>query len=205
METVRIMLVEDHQIVREGLRRMLELSPDMLVVGEASNGEEALEQIADISPDIIITDIKMPRMDGIELTRRVKQTYPKCAVLVLTLYEEYLTPAIDAGAAGYLEKDLRREELVSAIRSVREGRSPIHMSLKGGQLARFASTPSTQLSGREQAVLSLVAQGMTNHDIANQLSFSDTTVKRIIRRIIENMDVRNRSEAVAQAIRDNLI
>ena len=144
-------------------------------------------------------------MDGIELTRRVKQTYPKCAVLVLTLYEEYLTPAIDAGAAGYLEKDLRREELVSAIRSVREGRSPIHMSLKGGQLARFASTPPTQLSGREQAVLSLVAQGITNHDIANQLSFSDTTVKRIIRQIIENMGVRNRSEAVAQAIRDNLI
>ena len=85
MDTVRIMLVEDHQIVREGLRRMLELSPDMLVVGEASNGEEALNQIASVSPDIVITDIKMPGMDGIELIRRVKQAYPACAVLVLTL------------------------------------------------------------------------------------------------------------------------
>ena len=205
MDTVRIMLVEDHQIVREGLRRMLELSPDMLVVAEASNGEEALDQIADVSPDIVITDIKMPGMDGIELTSRLKQAYPACAVLVLTLYEEYLTPAVAAGAAGYLQKDLRREELVSAIRAVREGRSPIHMSLEGGHLARFVSDSKQRLSGREGAVLSLIAQGVTNQGIAEQLSFSETTVKRVIRQIIDKMGVRNRSEAVAQAIRENLI
>ena len=205
MDTIRIMLVEDHQIVREGLRRMLELSPDMLVVAEASSGEEALGKLVEVSPDIVITDIKMPGMDGIELTRSVKSTYPLCKVLVLTLYEEYLTPAVEAGAAGYLQKDLRRDELISAIRSVRDGRSPIHMSMDSGNLARLVSDSQEGLSGRERAVLSLVARGLTNKDIAEQLSFSETTVKRVIRKVLDKMGVSNRSEAVAQAIRDNLI
>ena len=199
------MLVEDHQIVREGLRRMLELSPDMLVVAEASSGEEALGKLEQASPDIVITDIKMPGMDGIELTRRVKNTYPLCKVLVLTLYEEYLTPAVEAGAAGYLQKDLRRDDLIGAIRSVRDGRSPIHMSMDRGHLARLVSDSQDGLSGRERTVLSLVARGLTNKDIAEQLSFSETTVKRVIRNVLDKMGVSNRSEAVAQAIRDNLI
>ena len=205
MDSIRIFLVEDHQIVREGLRRMLELSPDMIVVGEASNGQEALLKVPQIAPDIVITDIKMPGMDGIELTRLLKKTCPDCSVLVLTLYEGYLASAVDAGASGYLLKDLRREVLVDAIRAVKAGRSPLHISLESGQLSSFVSGVSSRLTEREQNVLSLVSQGITIEQIASQLSFSSTTVKRIIRQTIEKLNVRNRSEAVARAIKENLI
>ena len=205
MDTIRIFLVEDHQIVREGLRRMLELSPDIIVVGEASNGQEALQQVPQVAPDIVITDIKMPGMDGIELTRLLKKACPSCSVLVLTLYESYLASAVDAGASGYLLKDLRREVLVDAIRAVKDGRSPLHISLENGQLSSFVSGVSSRLTEREQNVLSLVAQGITIEQIASQLSFSNTTVKRIIRQTIEKLNVRNRSEAVARAIKENLI
>ena len=205
MDIIRIFLVEDHQIVRAGLRRMLELEPDLQVVGEASNGEEALEQLEQLTPDIVITDIQMPRMDGIEFTRRVKQEQPECQVLVLTMYEEYFEPALQAGAVGYLLKDIHREDLVSAIRSIREGRSPLHLSMQRDRLKSLASGGASTLSEREQDTLRLVAKGVTTDEIARQLSFSETTVKRTIRNVLDKMGVHNRSEAVAEAIRRNLI
>ena len=205
MDIIRIFLVEDHQIVRAGLRRMLELEPDLRVVGEASNGEEALEQLDELTPDIVITDIQMPRMDGIEFTRRVKQEQPDCQVLVLTMYDEYFAPALQAGAVGYLLKDIRREDLVSAIRSIREGRSPLHLSMQRDRLESLASGSASSLSEREQDTLRLVAKGVTTDEIARQLSFSETTVKRTIRNVLDKMGVHNRSEAVAEAIRRNLI
>ena len=205
MDIIRIFLVEDHQIVRAGLRRMLELEPDLQVVGEASNGEEALEQLEQLTPDIVITDIQMPRMDGIEFTRRVKQEWPECQVLVLTMYEEYFEPALQAGAVGYLLKDIHREDLVSAIRSIREGRSPLHLSMQRDRLKSLASGGASALSEREQDTLRLVAKGVTTDEIARQLSFSETTVKRTIRNVLDKMGVHNRSEAVAEAIRRNLI
>ena len=205
MDIIRIFLVEDHQIVRAGLRRMLELEPDLQVVGEASNGEEALEQLEQLTPDIVITDIQMPRMDGIEFTRRVKQEQPECQVLVLTMYEEYFEPALQAGAVGYLLKDIHREDLVSAIRSIREGRSPLHLSMQRDRLESLASGGASALSEREQDTLRLVAEGVTTDEIARQLSFSETTVKRTIRNVLDKLGVHNRSEAVAEAIRRNLI
>ena len=205
MDIIRIFLVEDHQIVRAGLRRMLELEPDLQVVGEASNGEEALEQLEQLTPDIVITDIQMPRMDGIEFTRRVKQEQPECQVLVLTMYEEYFESALQAGAVGYLLKDIHREDLVSAIRSIREGRSPLHLSMQRDRLKSLASGGASALSEREQDTLRLVAKGVTTDEIARQLSFSETTVKRTIRNVLDKMGVHNRSEAVAEAIRRNLI
>ncbi len=117
MDTIRILLVDDHQVVREGLRRMLELESDFHVVGEVADTKEVLNQVESLSPQVILMDIKMPGLSGIELTRQVKQKYPSCNVIILTLYDEYLTQAITAGATGYLLKDIKREELVKAIRS----------------------------------------------------------------------------------------
>src|SRR4030067_1070125 len=134
MDAIRILLVDDHQVVREGLRRMLELETDFQVVGEAAEAKEALTQVELLSPEIILMDIKMPKVDGIELTRQLKEKYPVSKIIMLTLYDEYLTQAIEAGAVGYVLKDIKREELIRAIRAVHEGRSPLNRSLTQTQL-----------------------------------------------------------------------
>ncbi len=126
---IRILLVDDHQVVREGLRRMLAQEEDMEVVGQAADIKEALSQVEMLSPNIVLMDIKMPGVDGIELTRQIKQKYPSCNVIMLTLYNEYLTQAIEAGAAGYLLKDIKREELTQAIRQVHRGEVGISESI----------------------------------------------------------------------------
>ena len=207
MELVRILLVEDHQVVREGLRRMLELEPDMRVVAEANSGEEGLVQLATLEPDIVIADIKMSGMDGIEFTRQAIKEHPQCKVLVLTLYDEYLASALEAGAVGYLRKDVHREELIQAVRSVLEGRSPVHVTLERERLTTITGGPHQRLhfSEREQSVLRLIASGVTTKEMARQLAFSETTVKRTLRGVFEKMGVRSRSEAVAEAIKRSLI
>lgn len=118
MENIRIMLVDDHQVVRQGLRAMLQLETDMQVVGEAASAEEALTQVDLLSPDVILMDIKMPGMDGIEATRKLKEKYPSCNVIILTLYGDYLNQAIEAGAVGFLTKNIKPEELAMAIRAI---------------------------------------------------------------------------------------
>jgi len=206
-EMIRIMLVDDHQVVREGLRRMLELEQDMKVVAEASSGHEALTQARALSPDIVLMDIKMSGMDGIEVTRLLKQQNPECKVVMLTLYSEYLPHAAQAGADGYLLKDLRREDLVQAIRNVREGRSPLHLSVGQGQLEGLVTgvySPQ-RYSERELTVLRLVSNGIPTREIAQQMAMSEATVKRTLQQIFEKLGTRNRSEAVAEAMRRNLI
>ena len=209
MDAIRILLVDDQQVVREGLRRMLEMEPDLQVVGEAADAEEALAQVESLSPEVILMDIKMPGADGIELTRQVKQKKPSCHVIMLTLYDEYLSQAIEAGASGYLVKDIRRDELLRAIRTIREGRSPISLSLSPDRLAELVAPaegqPSARLSEREKSILSLIANGVTTKEIANQLFLSEATVKRSVRLILEKLGVRNRSEAVAEAYKRRLI
>jgi len=209
MDTIRILVVDDHQVVREGLRRMLELEADMKVVGEASNAKEALTQVESLSPEVILMDIKMPGVDGIELTRQLKEKQPSCNIIMLTLYDEYLTEAIKAGAVGYLLKDVKREELVRAIRAVHQGRSPLNLSLSRDQLAEFATPAESKqqayLSERELAVLRMIADGITTEEIANQLFLSQASVKRSVRSIFEKLGVRNRSEAVSEAYKGRLI
>ena len=206
MDPIRILLVDDHQVVREGVRRMLEIEPDMRVVGEAAGGEEGLTMLETLEPDIVITDVKMPGMDGVEFTRRAKALYPDCNVLMLTLYDEFLPTALEAGAVGYLRKDLQREELVGAVRSVLEGRSPVHVTLERDQLADMSGAQrGPQMSEREQAVLRLLASGVTTREVGLQLDYSESTVKRTIHGVFEKMGVRNRSEAVAEAIKRGLI
>lgn len=209
MDTIRILLADDHQVVREGLRRMLELEADIEVVGEAADAKEALAQVEAVSPEVVLMDIKMPGVDGIELTRQLKEKQPSCNVIMLTLYDEYLAEAIEAGAVGYLLKDIKRDELVRAIRAVHKGRSPLNLSLSRDQLAELASpTESKQqayLSERELAILRLIADGVTTTEIANQLFLSQASIKRSVRLIFEKLGVRNRSEAVSEAYKRKLI
>ena len=206
MNTIRILLVEDHQIVREGLRRMLEMEPDMQVVGEVSNGHEALARMDELTPDIVITDMKMPGMDGMELIRLLKSQYPRCHALVLTFYDQFFNEALAAGAAGYLVKDLRKEELVDAVRTVSEGRSPVHLTVDRDRLSEIVTGGgAAPISGREQAILRLVAEGVDIPGIARQLAFSQSTVKRSLRTALDKMGAHNRVEAVAEAVRHNLI
>jgi len=209
MDTIRILLIDDHQVVREGLRRMLELEADLEVVGEAADAKEALTLAELLSPEVILMDIKMPGMDGIELTRRLKEKQPSCNILMLTLYDEYLAQAIEAGAVGYLLKDIKREELIRAIRAVHEGRSPLDLSLSRDHLAELAAPAESKqrfyLSERELAILRLIADGVTTEEIANQLFLSQASIKRSVSLIFEKLGVRNRSEAVSEAYKRRLI
>lgn len=208
MDTIRILLVDDHQVVREGLRRMLELEPDFDIVGEAGAAKEVLDQAEALSPEIILMDIKMADTDGIELTRQLKKQSPAISVLMLTLYDEYLSQAIEAGARGYLTKDISREELIKAIRAVHEGRSPLHLSLTQDRLAKLTAQDNnaqTDLSDRELTIIRLIADGVTTEGITHQLFLSETSVKRNVRSIFDKLGVNNRSEAVAEAYKRKLI
>jgi DNA-binding NarL/FixJ family response regulator len=209
MEEIKILLVDDQQVVREGLRRMLELENDLNVVGEASDASEALPQVESLTPEIVLMDIKMGGVDGIELTRRLRQKHPDINVIMLTLYDEYLTQAIEAGAVGYLLKDIKREELVRAIRSVRDGRSPLALSLTRDHLNELTSATDGKrkfsLSDRESTILHLIADGVTTAEISDQMFLSQASVKRSISLIFEKLGVRNRSEAVSEAYKRKLI
>lgn len=209
MDLIRILLVDDHQVVREGLRRMLEVEADLKVVGEAADANEALTQLKALSPEVILMDIKMPGVNGIELTRKLKEKQPSCNIIMLTLYDEYLTQAIEAGATGYLLKDIKREELLRAIRAVHQGRSPLNLSLSQDRLAELVapaeSRQRTQLSERELTVLRLIADGETTKEIATQLFLSEASVKRSVRLILEKLGAHNRSEAVSEAHKRRLI
>lgn len=209
METINILLVDDHRVVREGLRRMLELESDFRVVGEASNVDEVLSQVKTLMPEIVLMDIKMPGGDGITLTKRLKEEHPECNVIMLTLYDEYLTQAIEAGAVGYLLKDIEREELIRAIRAIRGGRSTLNLSLNKDQLPDLITQASEKqrayLSERELNILRLISEGVTTKDIADQLFLSQASVKRSVRIIFEKLNAHNRSEAVSEAYKRRLI
>lgn len=209
MDTIRILLIDDHQVVREGLRRMLELEADFRVVGEAAEAKEALAQIELLSPEVILMDIKMPEVDGIELTRQIMRKSPTSKIIMLTLYDEYLPQAIEAGAVGYILKDIKREELIKAIRTAHQGRSPLNLSLSQERLAEFVAPTERQqsayLTERELAILKLIADGVTNEEIGNQLFLSEASVKRSLHLIFEKLGARNRSAAVSEAYKRKLI
>ena len=183
MDKIRVLLVDDHQVAREGLRRMLELEDDMIIVGEASNGDEALTKLKELSPQVTLMDIQMPGVDGIELAKKFKETYPACNIIMLTLYDDYLTEAIDAGASGYLLKDVKREELIKAIHTVWQGRSHLNLSLSKEQLSDLTSQGSKKqnmLTERELKILQMVANGITTTEIASQLFLSPASIKRSV-------------------------
>lgn len=211
MPAIKVLIVDDHQVVRSGLRHMLDMEDDIQVVGEAVNADEAFTQIDLLRPDVVLMDIKMPGMNGIEATRIVKEKQPSCNVIMLTLYEEHMAEAIEAGASGYLLKDVKREDLSQAIKAVYQGQSPIHPTLSRTLFTEFATLAKDKskqeygLSEKQLNILRMVASGATNKDIAAQLFLSDSTVKREIRTLFDKLDVNTRSEAVSKAYKKNLI
>lgn len=209
MPTIRVLVVDDHQVVREGLRRILELDKEIKVVGEARNGGEAVTKAVSLSPDVIIMDLKMPGMDGIAASRKIKQEKPETNILILTLYgEDFLRQAIEAGVSGYLLKDSECETITKAIHQVHDGLSPIAPSLTRGlvkELAKLSENSRALLTTRQVEVLKLIAEGMSGKDIGQNLYISTSTVKREIRNIFNKLGVNDRAQAVSEAMKRQFI
>ena len=208
MPTIRVLLVDDHQVVREGLKRMLEPDKDIKVVGEAINGEDAITQAELLSPDVILMDIKMPDMDGITATRQVSQKMPDVKVIMLTLYE-YVTEAIEAGASGYILKDASRERLIQAIHDAYNGYSPLAPSLTRQVFTELANlsrvSRDSLLSERQCEILRLIAAGLVSRDIGAKLCISESTVKKELTHIFNKLGVNDRAQAVSEAMKRRLI
>ena len=212
METIGILIADDHTVVRDGLTSMLERQRDFTVVGEARNGLETVEKARELQPDVILMDLHMPEMDGIEAMVRIRAENPDVKFLVLTTYDtdEDIFRAIQAGAKGYLLKDASREELFQAVRAVHRGESLIEPGVAAKVLDRFAQlsrqrSDTEVLSEREMEVLRLMAKGAANKEIAASLSISESTVKTHVANIFQKLDVNDRTEAVTTAMQRGII
>ncbi len=215
MEPIKVLIVDDHTVVRDGLATMLGRQRDMAVVGEASNGLEAVERARELHPEVILMDLRMPELDGVEAMRRIAAEDPQVRFIVLTTFDsdEYIFDAIEAGAKGYLLKDASRDELFQAVRAVHRGESLIQPGVAArvldrfAQLSRQASSASgvDVLSGREVEVLRLMAGGAANKEIGASLYISESTVKTHVANIFQKLDVKDRTQAVTQAMQRGII
>jgi len=212
MGKIRILIADDHPVVREGLTAMLDRQEDMEVVGDAPNGAAAVSKAAETSPDVVLMDLRMPVMDGVEAMRAIAAQQPSVSFIVLTTYDndEYIFKGIEAGARAYLLKDSPREELFKAIRAVHRGESLIQPSVASKVLDRFAtlsrlSESPELLSEREKEVLRLMATGAANKAIASALFISESTVKTHVQSIFQKLDVSDRTGAVTQALQRGII
>jgi DNA-binding NarL/FixJ family response regulator len=208
--TIKVLLVDDHHVVREGLRRILEMDDAIDVIGEARSGEEAVAKAIALSPDVIVMDLKMPGMDGIAATREIKEKLPDVNVLVLTLYaEDFVKQAMEAGVSGYLLKDSDSEQITRGVHQVYEGLSPIAPSLTRGLVTEFAklsrSSRSSVLTPRQVDILKLIAEGESGKSIGEQLFLSTSTVKREVRHIFDKLGVNDRAHAVSEAMKRSLL
>jgi len=220
LEPIRTLIVDDHALFRRGLEMVLEAEPDIELVGQASDGEEAVEKAGESLPEVILMDIRRPRTSGIEACRALKELVPSTKIVMLTISdeEEDLFEAIRAGASGYLLKDIPLDEVADTVRAVNGGQSLINPSMAGKLLTEFATlarrddddsrpqqVPAPKLTDREMQVLKLVARGMNNRDIAKELFISENTVKNHVRNILEKLQIHSRMEAVMVAVREKLI
>jgi two-component system NarL family response regulator len=216
-DAIRVMVVDDHALFRRGLEMVLDGEPDIDVVGEASDGHEAIERAEQTTPDVVLMDVRMPKRSGIEATRVIKDTLPSTKILMLTISDEEadLYEAIKAGASGYLLKEISIEEVADAVRQVYAGQSLISPSMAAKLLNEFATmvkrrderaqVPGPRLTDRELEVLKLVAKGMNNRDIGAELFISENTVKNHVRNILEKLHLHSRMEAVVYAVREKLL
>ncbi len=212
MEPIRILIVDDHTVVRDGLAAMLEREDDFEVVGQASNGQQAVDRAPALQPSVVLMDVRMPEMDGVEAMRQLGEADADLKFIVLTTYDtdEYIFDAIEAGAKGFLLKDTSREELFRAIRAVSQGESLIEPGVAARVLDRLAELsrreqPPSLLSGRESEVLQAVARGAANKQIALELSITESTVKTHVANIFQKLDAGGRTEAVTKALQMGLI
>ena len=212
---IRLMIVDDHEMVREGLKAILVTEPDFSIVGDAANAEQALELIESLRPDIVLLDVRLPGVSGIEVCRIVTEQYPETAVIILTTFteEQIIAQCIQAGAKGFILKDVERFDLKRAIRAVARGEAAIDTKAAAAILAQlrrvgdqkgrpYKKEPFTEpLSSQQIVILRLVAQGLSSREIATQLYLSENTVKGYVQEILHRLGVKNRTEAVMVAVK----
>jgi len=205
--TIRVMLVDDHALVREGISQILDKEPDITVIGEAERGDLALEMLESLQPDVVLLDVRMPGMSGIETTRRIRAAFPKIRVMILSAHADFAVEAFRAGASGYVLKSARSNELVAALRSVFSGSTVIQGALAEG-LSIFASGGRSRgtdlLSPREAQILQLIARGLTNRTIAREVGIAPRTADQHVHNLFVKVGVRSRAEAVRYALEHEL-
>jgi len=212
MDKIKVLLVDDHPVVREGLCTILATAPDIEVVAEAGDGLEAVEKAIEHQPHVVLMDIRMPGLDGLEATQRIKNRLPSTSVIVLTVYDDdsYVVSAIKAGAGGYLVKDASKDLLIHTIRAVTSGGILIKTSLLREAIQGLTSTPAqstgllNKLTPREQQVLQLIVQGQINKEIGQTLHISEDTAKKHVQSILLKLDVSDRTQAAVKAVRAGL-
>jgi DNA-binding NarL/FixJ family response regulator len=213
---ISVVIADDQELVREGLRMMLDAEPDLSVVGEAGDGNEALSAARIHDPDVLLMDVRMPELDGIEATRRLVAAGSRARVLVLTTFDldEYVYEAMKAGASGFLLKDAKREQLAAAVRTVAAGEALLAPAVTRRLIEDFCKRPpptaglpeaAAELSERELEVLRLLARGLSNLEIAKKLYLSDTTVKSHVARILAKLDLRDRAQAIVFAYESGVV
>jgi len=217
MNDIRIVVADDHEVVRTGFAELLDTQPDFTVVGTATNGAEAVSMTRELEPDLVLMDIRMPSMDGIEATRRItREGSDRTRVLVLTTFDldEYVYDALRAGASGFLLKDVTGERMIDAVRIIAAGEALLAPTVTRRLISEFAQRPSIpaepappldQLTPRETEVLRLLATGLTNAGIAAELVVTEETVKTHVSRILNKLDLRDRTQAVIAAYESGLI
>ncbi|HXL37851.1 MAG TPA: response regulator transcription factor [Ktedonobacteraceae bacterium] len=207
MTKIRIMIVDDHEVVRLGMRAAFEAEPDMTVVGEASNGAEALAKIPVLDPQLILMDVRMEKMNGIEACREIKSRNPDVHILMITSYtdEDAMISSILAGASGYLLKHVSRADLLRSIRQIASGHSLIDSRTAQQAMERMTQIPGSELTEREREVLTLVARGYTNKQIADTLFVSEKTARNHVSHILDKLGLSRRSEAAAFAVEHRLV
>jgi DNA-binding NarL/FixJ family response regulator len=214
MEVIRLLICDDQEVVREGLRAILGTVPGIEVVGVVANGAEAVEAVADLGPDVVLMDLNMPIKNGVQATRELSGTHPEVKVLVLTTYdaEEWVVDAIRAGAAGYMLKDAPREQLVAAIKGTAAGKTHVDPAVAGDLFAVVAagggassSAVADNLSDRELDVLRLLGKGLSNAEIAAQLFLSEGTVRNYVSAVLAKLQVSDRTQAAVLAVKHGLV
>jgi two-component system, NarL family, response regulator LiaR len=205
---IRVLIADDHAVVRQGLRTFLDLQDDIEVIGEAGDGAEALAAIERDPPDVVLMDLVMPGVDGIEALRRLRSSAPTTRAIVLSSFidDDKLFPAVRAGAAGYLLKDVQPQELVAAIRTVNDGGSLLHPVVAARLMEELAgSAPLEQLTAREREVLVLIGRGLANKLIARELGIAEKTVKAHVSSVLSKLGLTDRTQAALFAVREGLI